>query len=101
MADDPEKLLRKLRAELLAEKTRRLRAERRLEAAKAPAPVTRDELVETIALALCHDGHGRIAAERQVAHLEQSGFVVMKKPSLRPVRVPRRLTAEARQADVV
>jgi len=35
MADDPEKLLRKLRAELLAEKTRRLRAERRLEAAKA------------------------------------------------------------------
>jgi hypothetical protein len=34
MTDDPEKLLRKLRAELLAEKTRRIRAERKLEAAK-------------------------------------------------------------------
>ena len=35
MADDPEKLLRNPGAEQLAAKTRRLRAERRLEAAKA------------------------------------------------------------------
>jgi len=45
-------------------------------------PVTTDELVETIALALCYDGRGRLAAERLAAHLEQSGFVVMKKPAL-------------------
>jgi hypothetical protein len=51
-------------------------------------PVTTDELVETIASALHYDGRGRLAAERLAAHLEQSGFVVMKKPPLRPHGAP-------------
>ena len=46
-------------------------------------PVATDELVEAIAWALHYDGRGRLAAERLATHLQQSGFVVMKKPSLR------------------
>jgi hypothetical protein len=45
-------------------------------------PATMDELVETIAFALHCDGRGRIAAERVAAHLEQSGFVFLKKPPI-------------------
>jgi hypothetical protein len=57
----------------------------------APAlrPTTPDELAETLAFALRYDGRkrvhhadsmmARIAADRLVRHLEQSGFVVMKR----------------------
>jgi hypothetical protein len=53
-------------------------------------PATADEIAETLAFALRYDGRkrvhdadlamGRITAERLVRHLEQSGFVVMKRP---------------------
>ena len=53
-------------------------------------PATGDEIAQALAFALqydgrrrVHDGDGlaaRIAADRLVRHLEQSGFVVMKKP---------------------
>ena len=58
----------------------------------APAlrPATPDELAATLAFALRYDGRkrvhhadsmmARIAADRLVRHLEQSGFVVMKWP---------------------
>jgi hypothetical protein len=59
---------------------------------------TTDELVQALAFALRYDGRRRvhhadsvmalIAAERLAAHLEQSGFVVMKKPPLRPHGMP-------------
>ena len=55
-------------------------------------PATPDELAETLAFALRYDGRkrvhhadnlmARIAADRLVKHLERSGFVVMKRPSL-------------------
>ncbi|MFL5287533.1 MAG: hypothetical protein ACJ8AW_42810 [Rhodopila sp.] len=51
---------------------------------------TADELVEALSFALRYDGRrrvhhsddmmARITADRLVAHLEASGFVVMKKP---------------------
>jgi len=53
-------------------------------------PVTTDELVETIAFALHYDGRGRLAAERAAAHLEQSRFVVMKKPPLHALQGTKR-----------
>jgi hypothetical protein len=53
-------------------------------------PATADEIAETLAFALRYDGRkrvhdadlamGRITAERLVRHLEQSGFLVMKRP---------------------
>jgi hypothetical protein len=53
-------------------------------------PATPDELAQTLAFALQHEGRkrvhhaddtmARIAADRLVRHLERSGFVVMKKP---------------------
>jgi hypothetical protein len=52
-------------------------------------PATAEELAETLAFALRYDGRkrvhhadgmmARIAAESLVRHLEQSGFVVMKR----------------------
>ena len=62
-------------------------------------PATTDEFVETLSFALRYDGRrrvhhadsvmARIAAERLAAHLEQSGFVVMKKPPIKPHGMPR------------
>ncbi len=53
-------------------------------------PASPDEIAETLAFALRYEGRKRvrnaddmmawIAAQRLVRHLEQSGFVVMKKP---------------------
>jgi len=54
-------------------------------------PVTRDDLVQTLACGLRFDERGkahrqavdamaRIAAETLARHLEQSGFVVLRKP---------------------
>jgi hypothetical protein len=61
-------------------------------------PATPDEVVQTLAFALRYDGRrrvhdadgfmARIAAERLAAHLEHSGFVVMKKPAEGLPRVP-------------
>jgi hypothetical protein len=55
-------------------------------------PATRDEIAQTLSFALQFDGRKRvhqadnimaqITADRLVQHLEQSGFVVMKKPPL-------------------
>ncbi|MFL5280771.1 MAG: hypothetical protein ACJ8AW_07155 [Rhodopila sp.] len=52
---------------------------------------TPDELIEALSFALRYDGRrrvhhaddmmARITADRLVAHLEASGFVVMRKPS--------------------
>jgi hypothetical protein len=57
-------------------------------------PATTDELVQALAFALRYDGRRRvhhadsvmvrITAERLAAHLEQSLFVVMKKPQIKP-----------------
>ena len=54
-------------------------------------PASPEELQQTLAFALRYDGRrrvhhsdelmARITAERLVRHLEQSGFVVMKKPA--------------------
>jgi hypothetical protein len=54
-------------------------------------PATADEIAETLAFALRFEGRKRvryageimaeITADRLVAHLERSGYVVMKKPS--------------------
>ena len=54
-------------------------------------PATADELATTLAFGLRFDGRrrvhhadeamARITADRLVQHLEQSGFVVMKKPT--------------------
>jgi hypothetical protein len=55
-----------------------------------PRPADLSEVIETLSFALRYDGRkrvhhadtviARIVAERLLAHLEQSGFVVMKKP---------------------
>ena len=57
---------------------------------EALKPASRTDLVQSIAYALRHDGRrrahdaddwmARVAAERLVAHLEQSRFVVMQRP---------------------
>ncbi len=61
-------------------------------------PTTPDELADSIAFGLRFRGRkrvpyadnsmARIAAEHLVKHLEQSGFVVMKKPPLAPHGIP-------------
>jgi hypothetical protein len=53
-------------------------------------PATPDEVAEALSFALCYQGRKRvnhaddmmakITADRLVAHLEASGFVLMKKP---------------------
>jgi hypothetical protein len=53
-------------------------------------PATADEIADTLSFALRYDGRkrvhhaddvmARITADRLVAHLERSGFVVMKRP---------------------
>ena len=53
-------------------------------------PATADEIAETLSFALRYEGRkrvhhaddvmARITAERLVRHLEQSGFVLMKRP---------------------
>jgi len=60
-------------------------------------PATRDELAQSLSFALRFNGrkreHGadeimaQITAERLIAHLERSGYVVMCKPGLSPHRV--------------
>lgn len=62
-------------------------------------PATGEEVEETLAFALRFDGRkrahqgdefmARITAERLVAHLARSGFVVMKKPPLAPLTIPK------------
>jgi len=61
-------------------------------------PATADEIAQTLAYALRYDGRrrvhhaddamARITAERLVAHLRRSGFVVMKGPGVPAPRVP-------------
>ncbi len=61
-------------------------------------PATPDEIAETLSFALRYDGRrrvhhadatmARITAERLVAHLERSGFVVMKEQFLARHRTP-------------
>jgi hypothetical protein len=65
-------------------------------------PATREEIAQSLSFALQFEGRKRvhhaadfmaqITAERLVKHLEQSGFVVMKKPPLQghgPSLMPR------------
>ena len=57
-------------------------------------PATTDDIADALAFALRFDGRkrihtgdefmARITAQKLVAHLELSGFVVMKKPATRP-----------------
>lgn len=61
-------------------------------------PATREEITQTLAFALQYDGRkrtrdtadymARIAAERLVQYLEQSGFVLMKRPGAKAPSVP-------------
>jgi hypothetical protein len=61
-------------------------------------PATRDEITQTLAFALQFDGRkrtrdtadymARIAAERLAQYLEQSGFVLMKRPAAKAPSVP-------------
>ena len=61
-------------------------------------PAAADELVQALSFALRYDGRrrvrhadevmARITAERLAAHLEQSRFVVMKKPPIKPHGMP-------------
>ena len=61
-------------------------------------PATTDELAQALAFALRFQGRKRvhqgdelmanITAERLIRHLEQSGFVVMKKPPLKAHLAP-------------
>lgn len=61
-------------------------------------PASRDEITQALAFALQYDGRkrtrdtadymARIAAERLAQHLEQSGFVLMKKPPAQAPSVP-------------
>ena len=61
-------------------------------------PATPDEIAETLSFAPRYDGRRRvhladaamaqITAEWLVAHLTQSGFVVMRRPSVPALRVP-------------
>jgi hypothetical protein len=60
-------------------------------------PATREELVEGLSFAMRYQGRrrvrddhadsfmSRVAAERLVDHLRQSGYVVMKKPPAPPI----------------
>ncbi len=62
-------------------------------------PATLDEIIETLSFALRYDGRrrvhladsfmARVAAERLAEHLRLSGFVVMKRPPLKPHGMPR------------
>jgi len=55
-------------------------------------PATREELVRSLAFALCHDGRktyrtanelmAKITADHLAAFLDRSGYVVMKKPPI-------------------
>lgn len=61
-------------------------------------PATREEITQALAFALQYDGRKRtrdtadhvaqIAAERLAKHLEQSGFVLMKRPPGKAPSVP-------------
>ncbi len=61
-------------------------------------PASRDEIAQALSFALRYHGRrrvhdsddimARIAAERLVQHLEQSGFVILKKPPGRAPSVP-------------
>jgi hypothetical protein len=61
-------------------------------------PATTEEVQETLSFALRYAGRRRvhhadetmawITAERLIAHLERSGFVIMKRPEAPPPRIP-------------
>jgi hypothetical protein len=63
-------------------------------------PATAEEVTQSLSFALRYDGRrpvrtaedamARITAERLVEHLQQSGFVVMKRPPAAPPRAPDR-----------
>lgn len=60
-------------------------------------PATRDEIAQALAFGLQYDGRrrihtadglmARITADRLIEYLEQSGFVVMKRPSGKAPRI--------------
>lgn len=60
-------------------------------------PATRDEIAQALSFGLQYDGRrrihtadglmARITADRLIEHLEQSGFVVMKRPSGKAPRI--------------